>query len=114
MGINLGLGRRSNSGADLPTESEVPTTTGIMPGGHKVEGIEPDERASSNTQSTHTVSTHALSSLQAATRSRSLSGAHPTGGAIEMPTVGGIAPIQEGDGAASPDTQSPRYGDVAW
>jgi hypothetical protein len=112
MGIKLGLGRRSNSGADLPTESEVPTTTGIMPGGHKVEGIEPDERASSNTQSTHTVSTHALSSLQAATRSRSISGARPSGGAIEMPTVGGIAPIPE-DGAASPDTQSSRYGDVA-
>jgi hypothetical protein len=108
MGINLGLGRRSNSG-DGPTEAEVPTTVRNNPGGRKVEfeGLEPDERTSS-----HTTSTHALSSLQAATRSRSISGTRGSAGAIEMPTVAGIGPIPE-DGGVSPDTQSPRYGDVA-
>jgi hypothetical protein len=80
LGINLGLGRRSNSG-DVPTEAEGPPTTRDKPGGHNVE-------------------------------SRSTGGARPTGGAIEMLTVAGIGPIPE-DGAASPDTQSPRYGDVA-
>jgi hypothetical protein len=110
-GINLALGRRNNSG-DGPTEAEVPTTTTTTrrnkAGDHKVEfeGLEPDERSSM-----HTASTHALSSLQAATRSRSISGTRGSAGAIEMPTVAGIGPIPE-DGGVSPDTQSPRYGDV--